>query len=234
MNLDPNIFPDSEERFLISGPVGPLEIKAEAPAQDSQSRSSVSVIISHPHPLFGGTMENKVVTTIFRAFHHMGARVVRFNYRGVGASKGQYAEAIGETDDLFAVIRWVESVRPDDDIWLVGFSFGAYVAARAASEISVRKKVKQLITVAPPVHHFNFVELTHILSPWLVIQGDADEVVPPDQVFQWVKKLEHSDNPPKLITLHGVGHFFHRRLLDLRDILIAQYQGAVGINNNRP
>jgi len=216
---NPGHFSENKDHLFIKGPVGCLEVKTDTPFQENDAILPMTVIISHPHPLFGGTMENKVVTTIFRTFQKMGARVVRFNYRGVGQSKGEYDEARGETEDLLAIMAWVEIVRPHDHIWLVGFSFGAYVATRAASSVLFRKKVKQLITIAPPVNHFDFTKKPLPDASWLVIQGDSDEIVPPEQVFNWVDEQVNSNNPPKLIKVSGVGHFFHGRLLELRDIL---------------
>jgi hypothetical protein len=165
-------------------------------------------------------MENKVVTTIFRSFRNMGAQVVRFNYRGVGKSEGEYGAAIGETDDLVAVCNWVKQVRPDDHIWLAGFSFGSYVATRAAAQVGA----EQLLTVAPAVEHFDFDNIDYPKCPWLVIQGTADEVVPAELVFAWIDKQQ---NPPKLIKYEETGHFFHGRLTDLKADLEQEYQNKL-------
>lgn len=213
MQTNPVDFPKHEATIFIRGPEGPLEAKT---AEPKHAPKPVTVIVCHPHPQFEGTMENKVVTTVFRALRRMGARVVRFNYRGVGCSEGMYAAGIGEADDLLAIIQWVKEVRSEDQIWLVGFSFGAYVAVRVAAQVSA----KQLLTIAPSVDHFDFDSLVRPSCPWLVIQGDADEVIDSEAVFQWVAKQAH---PPKLVKVVGVGHFFHGRLVDLQDILIAEY-----------
>lgn len=218
---NPTTFPEEEAHFMLEGPVGNLEVKTAAPKLQAFSEAApVTVICCHPHPLHGGTMENKVVTTVFRTFRNMGTRVVRFNYRGVGQSEGEYADAIGETDDLLAIIQWLKQVRPDDQIWLVGFSFGSNVVTRAASQVDI----KQLITIAPAVDHLDFQSLDFPACPWLVIQGDADEVVSPQAVYTWVDTLPKS---PKLVTLEGVSHFFHGRLLDLRDILETEYKDII-------
>lgn len=212
MQLNPTNFPDDEAHFLLSGPAGELEVKTA-----SGKNTNITILVCHPHPLFAGTMENKVVTTVFRCFKNMGAHVVRFNYRGVGQSEGDYGSAVGETDDLLAVCKWVKQVRPEDEIWLAGFSFGSYVATRATSEV----KAKQLLTIAPAVEHFDFDGIEYPECPWLVIQGMADDVVPPELVLAWIEK---QSNPPKLIKYDDAGHFFHGRLTDLKATLEQEYQ----------
>lgn len=172
---------------------------------------NTTVVICHPHPLYGGTMHNKVIYTLARAFHQMGLRTVRFNYRGVGESQGEYGEGKGETEDLLTVLNWVKEVRPDDSIWLAGFSFGGYIAARGSS----LWPIKQLILIAPSVRHFQFD--FPIESPLLLIQGDKDEVVPPEAVFKWAESLP---DKPRVICMHEAGHFFHGRLTELRNLLV--------------
>lgn len=166
-------------------------------------------------------MHNKVVTMLERSLRESGLATVAFNFRGVGASQGTYDDGRGETDDLLAVAAWVQRTRPDDVLWLAGFSFGSYVAARAASQLPVRL----MISVAPPVSRWDFAHLAHPLCPWLVIQGEADEVVDPEAVYAWVAAQAE---PPMLVRMPETGHFFHRRLMDLR--------GAVknGVRGNLP
>lgn len=214
MQLNPILFPEDEAHFLLTGPAGQLEVKAVSGTTDS---INITVIVCHPHPLFAGTMENKVVTTLYRSFRDLGARVVRFNYRGVGKSDGEYGAAIGEADDLLAVCEWIRTVRPTDEIWLAGFSFGSYVVTRVANQVNAQ----QLLTVAPAVENFDFDSIAYPECPWLVIQGTADEVVPPDLVFSW---LEKQANPPELIKYEAAGHFFHGRLTDLKETIIKYYQ----------
>jgi len=142
----------------------------------------------------------------------LGLRTVRFNYRGVGASEGKFDDGYGETDDLFAVVEWVRRTRPDDQLWLGGFSFGAYISLRAAANLSLG----QLISIAPPVDRYDFSNLPRPTCPWLVVQGDEDDVVSADAVQSWVDETEP---PPDLIVMPQAGHFFHRRLMDLRGLL---------------
>lgn len=200
------MIPDAKQ-FLISGPAGNLELSVTSPVAEKSAAGTA--IICHPHPLHGGTMQNKVITTLARAFHDLGLHTVRFNFRGVGKSAGVYDEGRGETDDALRVIEWVREQRPDDVIWVAGFSFGAYVAARVAGKI----KIAQLITIAPPVVRFHLNTLPPITCPWLIVQGEKDEVVPPDEVFEWVETLSPK---PTLICMPEAGHFFHGQLLELR------------------
>jgi hypothetical protein len=209
-------FPCTSGSFVIPGVVGDLELLSACPPQDSARPATV--VICHPHPLHGGSMQNKVVHTLARAAGELGTRSVRFNFRGVGRSGGEYDHGRGETEDLLAVIAWVRARRPQDRIWLAGFSFGSYVALQA----SVRFDVAQLVLVAPPVNLYDFSRLALPSCPLLVIQGGADEVVPATQVLNWVERLTP---PPQLVYLEGVSHFFHGRLNDLRSELTAALAG---------
>ncbi|HVV69515.1 MAG TPA: alpha/beta fold hydrolase [Gammaproteobacteria bacterium] len=188
--------------IIIPGPAGQLEALISAP--DTQESTAVG-IICHPHPLYGGAMNNKVVTTIARTFHELGLHTVRFNFRGVGKSEGSYAEGIGETEDLRAVSAWARKNYPNQPIWLAGFSFGSYVAMR----IAAAEEVAQLITIAPAVNHVNFGDADQVRCPWLLIMGEADEIVPVADVKAWVKKLSV---PVRCVFLPGVSHFFHGHL----------------------
>lgn len=207
---DPGAFPAEQTGFFLSGPAGRLECIADVPAPDA--RRAATAVLCHPHPQHGGTMRNKVVTIMERALRESGLATVRFNTRGTGESEGSFDDGKGELDDLLAVADWVRRTRPDDDVWLGGFSFGAWITLRATQDLPVR----MLITIAPPVERYGFAELMPPNCPWLVVQGDEDEVVSPDAVFEWVEKL---DKQPELVVMEGSGHFFHRRLMDLRGLI---------------
>lgn len=200
--------------LALQGPAGAIEALTACPAPDTEA--GATAVICHPHPLYGGTMHNKVVHSLSRAFVDLGLRSVRFNFRGVGQSAGKFANGDGETDDLLAVIEWVRVHRPQDRIWLAGFSFGAYVALRAAA----RAQVAGLVTVAPAVHLYDFSALQLPTCPWLLLQGEDDEVVPVEQVRAWLEAIVVR---PQVLFLPGVGHFFHQRLPEvgaaLRDFL---------------
>ena len=130
----------------------------------------------------------------------------------VGHSEGEFDDGYGETDDLFAVAEWVRRTRPDDQLWLGGFSFGAYIATRAALNLDVG----QLIAIAPPVDRYAFDSLHHPECPWLVVQGDEDELVGIDAVARWVDELSP---PPDFVVMKQADHMFHRRIMDLRGLL---------------
>jgi len=208
--VDPDRFPAEQTELLVSGPAGRLECIADVP-EPEQARAATAVLC-HPHPQHGGTMRNKVVTIMERALRESGLRTLRFNFRGTGESQGAFDDGRGELDDLLAVVEWVRRVRPDDDLWLGGFSFGAWVALRAAADLPVR----MLISIAPPVERYGFADLLPPNCPWLVVQGDEDDVVSPRAVREWVEGLDAS---PKFVMMEGSGHFFHRRLMDLRGLI---------------
>ncbi|MDT8439702.1 MAG: alpha/beta fold hydrolase [Wenzhouxiangellaceae bacterium] len=207
---DPNAFPAATAALSLSGPAGRLECRVDLP-ETAQERAATAVIC-HPHPQHGGTMRNKVVTIIERALRESGLRTIRFNFRGAGDSEGSYADGEGELEDLLAVVEWVRRVRPDDELWLAGFSFGAWISLRAAQQLPVR----MLLSIAPPVERYGFTELVAPNCPWLVVQGNEDDVVSPRAVQDWVEGL----NPrPDFVMMENCGHFFHRRLMDLRGLI---------------
>lgn len=200
-------FPAHSAALGLHGPAGALEAFLERPAAEQERRAIA--VIGHPHPPDGGTMNNKVVTSIARALAELGIASLRFNFRGVGGSAGAYDQGRGETLDYLAVAQWAQAQRPGDALWLCGFSFGAWVALRAARQLPVR----QMICVAPPVGFRDFVGVPAPPCPWLVVQGEADEVVEPAKVFAWAEAAEPA---PTLVRMAEAGHFFHGRLVDLR------------------
>jgi alpha/beta superfamily hydrolase len=204
--------------IFIQGPAGKLEAIIEAGSADTSY--PVTFIMCHPHPLQQGTMHNKVVTTTCKAFQQLGVGTIRFNYRGVGLSEGNYGEGIGEIADLLAVVEWLKQQSPGHAIWLGGFSFGGYVAYSAANEIGA----KQLLSIAPGVTRFPVLTKQEPAMPWVIIQGEADEIIEPEAVYSWASQHEaHYE----LIKLPEVGHFFHGRLVELRQLLIELYQSRL-------
>ncbi|MCF6225351.1 MAG: dienelactone hydrolase family protein, partial [Xanthomonadales bacterium] len=141
-----------------------------------------------------------------------GVQTLRLNFRGVGESSGTYDDGFGETDDLLAAVDWVRRVRPNDELLLAGFSFGSYVCLRAAHKLTLN----QLILIAPPIERYEFAELKAPDCPWMVIQGDEDDVVSAAAVSTWARNIKP---PPRLEIMEEAGHFFHRRLLDLRGLI---------------
>jgi alpha/beta superfamily hydrolase len=186
------------EHVVIEGPAGRLEgalVRAPSPV--------AAALLLHPHPLYQGTMENKVVTTLARAVERLGGASLRFNFRGVGESDGSYDGGRGEKDDARAAAAWLRSRIPEVPLWIMGFSFGAALAFDLAAELGA----SFLVTVAPPVGMVAHPDAPP--CPWLLVQGDADEVVDPQAVRAWASAITP---PPDLVSVPGASHFFHGRL----------------------
>jgi uncharacterized protein len=199
------------QHLTIAGPAGNLEALLDEPT--SAIAPTAVAVICHPHPLYGGTMTNKVVHVLAKAFNEAGAPAVRFNYRGVGASVGVYDEGNGETQDALAVLDWAAQRWPGAQLWLGGFSFGGAVAIRACTA----RDVKRLVTVAPAIRRVSVDENSMPDCPWLIVQGDRDELVEARDIQQWAAALP---KPPLLSMVTGAEHFFHGRLNDLRQIVV--------------
>ena len=200
-------FPSESTTLMLDGPAGALEVAVD---RSEATPLPAVAIICHPLPIEGGTMHNKVVTMLARSLRELGLDTVRFNFRGTGNSEGSFNDGVGEADDLRAVAAWVRAQRPEAALWLAGFSFGAYVSLRMAAEL----QPSMLISIAPPVRRsWDFDTLVPPTCPWLVIQGEADEVVDPQAVFDWIDTMR---DPPDLVRMPDTGHFFHRKLMDLR------------------
>lgn len=199
--------------LMLPGPAGLLE----AAWTGTDHAASVAAVVCHPHPLHGGSMNNKVVTTVARAFRDAGLPVLRFNFRGTGNSQGVHDEGRGEVDDLLAVMDWLRREKGIGGIWLAGFSFGAWVAAAATQRWPDGLQLQRLVLVAPPVHYVGF-ETLQPPPGTVVLMGDQDEVVEPEAMRQWA---ESRQPPCQLKIFHGAGHFFHGRLADLKAELAA-------------
>ncbi len=199
----------SVEKLVIDGPAGPIEVLLERPPE---ARTGLIAVCCHPHPLYGGTMQNKVVHTLARAAQDQRVASLRFNFRGVGASAGTHDDGVGESDDAAAVADWAKAELGATRLWSLGFSFGGFVAYRLAT----LRNVAALVTVAPPVRRFDFTKLAVPRCPWLVAQGDKDELVDHVAVLAWTGRV----NPPPLVRiLPGAEHFFHGRLTLLRSLV---------------
>lgn len=190
----------------------------ETPADADGSRIAV---ICHPHPVYGGTMTNKVVHMLAKAFNELGLPAIRFNYRGVGASSGAYDEGRGETLDSLAVVRWAQERFPQAQLWLGGFSFGGAIALRTAAQTSPAR----LVTVAPAIQRVDVTRVPMPRCPWLIVQGDNDELVNAQEVQVWAQSL---DPAPQFALLAGVDHFFHGRLNELRDVVVRWVAATAG------
>ena len=199
--------PSHTEKLFVDGPVGRLEAIFERPRD---ATAVGSVVVCHPHPQHGGTMHNKVAHTLARAFVRMGFVSLRFNFRGTELSDGEYDEGNGELDDALAAINWMRSSNPPGPLWVAGFSFGAAIAVKAA----VATEVDGLISVAPAISRFASGLDTQPDCPWLIVQGDQDELVDVEETVAWFNGLEPG---PELLVIPEGEHFFHGRLLELRE-----------------
>jgi len=199
-------------RLSLAGTAGKLETMVEVPA--GVTAPAAFLVVCHPHPLHGGTMDNKVVTTLARTAREIGVPTMRFNYRGVGTSEGGFDEGRGEIQDALTVVSHGRELWPDAVLWLAGFSFGGVVALRACTTRGVGK-VDRLLTVAPALgSHYTAPNQIQVPEcPWLIVQGTADDVVDPQLADAWSGLLEP---PPRVVLLPGVGHFFHGKLNELQ------------------
>ena len=195
-------------RHTIAGPAGAIECALDAPA----GAACGVAVVCHPHPQFGGTLDNKVVQTLARAFVQLGWRCVRFNFRGIGGSAGAWDEGIGEIDDALAVIA--ASRTGGERFLLAGFSFGAFVASHAADRLAVEAKPERLVLVGPSTAKQ---PMASVPADTLVIHGETDDVVPLAATFDWAR-------PQSLpVTVFpGVGHFFHGQLGLLKNTVVQE------------
>ncbi|MEY8766541.1 MULTISPECIES: alpha/beta hydrolase [Francisella] len=196
--------------FFIQGRAGRVEAVYDKVKGANQG---IVAVICHPHPLYQGSMHNKVVTTLSRAMKTLNIESYRFNYRGVGDSQGEYGEGVGELEDLLSVCKWIKENTSFKKIILCGFSFGGAIAYMGLNKLD---NVVGLVTIAPAVDRFDltkFGEPNNI--PWLVVQGIDDDTVNPNSVFDFTLKTVKSDLT--LVKMNEVGHFFHGKLIQLKD-----------------
>ncbi|MEO6625148.1 MAG: alpha/beta hydrolase [Burkholderiaceae bacterium] len=202
-------------RATITGPAGALESRIDAPPDGSVAGT---VVVAHPHPLFGGNMDNKVVQSVARAYVQCGWRAVRFNFRGVGLSAGTYDEGRGEADDLLAVI---EHSAPSGALALAGFSFGSFIASAVVQRLHAARPLSSLVLVGTAVSRFPVTTIpAELHAQTLVIHGESDETAPLHDVLRWAQP----QNLP-VVVIAGASHFFHGQLNVLR-YLVARHVAA--------
>ncbi len=210
----------SEQFLTLNGTDGTLEGIFQS---SKNPNPNYLAILGHPHSLYGGTMQNKVVTTLARAFQDLDISSVRFNFRGVGKSQGVYDAGIGESEDMLAIINHYQNENPNVRFFIAGFSFGSYVAYRAAAQTK-KEDILGLISVAPAVQHYDFTEFKNLTFPWTIIQGEEDDTALPEAVYEWHDQLEPK---PQLIKMPETGHFFHSRLGELKEHLTTVIQAVL-------
>lgn len=205
-----------ENKVLLNGEAGTIEAIIHIPDHFNSADVKAFAICCHPHPLFEGTMTNKVVHTLAKVMTTLGLLTVRFNFRGVGKSEGEHDKGIGETRDLISICEDLKTQFPDAQVWLAGFSFGSFVAANASAMVGA----DQLVTISPAVEHSEYGQITLPDCPWLVVMGEEDEVVSPAAVYNWVAQTQ---GRCELIRFPETGHFYHGKLVKLTDCLLAHF-----------
>jgi len=200
------------ERVFLEGTAGRIESVIDAPAGVPDRPTGIA-LVAHPHPLYGGTLDNKVVQTLAKTFVQLGWVAVRPNFRGVGASEGIHDHGAGETEDMIAVARQAGERFPGLPLVLAGFSFGAFIQTRVAKRLTVHR----LVLVAPPsglVGGGRSYVTEDVPADTIVIHGEQDQTVPLANVFEWARPQELP-----IVVIPGADHFFHRRLHLIRNIV---------------
>lgn len=200
--------------IIFNGPEGRIEGKYH---QSTQPNAPVAVVL-HPHPLHGGTMNNKVAYNIFHVLVEMGFSVLRFNFRGVGKSHGEFDNGIGELTDAACALDWIQNQNPDfSSCWITGFSFGAWITMQLLMR---RPEINGFIAVSPPAHSYDFNFLSPCPSQGLIVQGNKDNIVPEASVYELYEKLDKQRNSNvEYYQISGADHFFVDRLEQMKDAI---------------
>ena len=195
---------DKRETVILPGPAGKLEVVINRPSSTPHGIA----LIAHPHPLYGGTLDNKVTQTLASAFTELDCVALRMNFRGVGESEGKHDDGRGETDDMLLLADYAKRQFGELPIFLAGFSFGGFVQTRVATKFDIHK----LVLIAPAAGRFDVAE---VKSDTLVIHGELDETVPLKDVMDWARP----QNLP-IVVIPGADHFFHRRLHLIKQLVL--------------
>lgn len=202
----------TQSKIALAGSAGQLEGMLHLP----DSEPVAIAVVAHPLPTMGGTMDNKIVTTLCKTFAELGFATLRFNFRGVGASEGEFDSGNGELADMLAVIQHAQDAFGHLPLILSGFSFGGYVAARAAQHL--HPQPHKLVLVAPAVGRFAMPTVAHNT---LMIHGEQDEVIPLADALDWARP-QHLP----IVVFPEAGHFFHGRLNQLKQIVLHEFNGC--------
>ncbi len=201
------------EKFLIDGPVGKIEVALDRP--DSATTTRGIALVAHPHPLFAGTMDNKVAQTLARTLVQLGYITYRSNFRGVGETQGEHDKGVGERDDLLAVIAYMRAQSGQENVPLVlaGFSFGTFVMSHVAKQLrDSGQAVERMIFAGTAASNW---EVADVPDNTLLIHGELDETVPITSVYKWATPQELP-----VVVIPGGEHFFHRKLHVLKKIIV--------------
>lgn len=208
----------TSERLQIPGPAGVLEALLELPPAQPATPAGIGVVC-HPHPLHGGTLDNKIAFTLARTLNLLGLASLRFNFRGVGESDGTFDDGQGERDDVLAAVRYARTRMATGPLWLAGFSFGACMAVRAAAAAEAAR----LVLVAPAVDRYGLDEAL-VTAPVVLVQGMDDDVVDADAAVRWGRSLPVAVD---IIEFDVAGHYFHGKQVALRTRLQQSLQRAM-------
>ncbi len=206
--------------IILNGPEGRLEARYH----HSETPGSPVMLVLHPHPLYGGTMNNKVVYRLYQGFVEQGFSVLRFNFRGVGKSQGKYTDGVGELCDAATALDWLQQQNPDmTSCWVAGFSFGSWIALQLLMR---RPEIEGFIAVSPPANLYDFTFLSPCPSSGLITMGDKDDVVSEEMVGKLAAKLSHQTGTSiQYSVLHGADHYYRNQLEDLSEV-VKDYVGG--------
>lgn len=214
----PRLEPGQRQRDVMQGPAGALEYCLEMP----RTAPVGLALICHPHPLFQGSMDNKVVYALSRAALAQNLLVLRFQFRGVGRSDGPHDHGEGEAEDAAWLLARLRESQPGLPSVIMGFSFGAYMALKVAA---ADEALAGLVTIAPPLAYAGSGAVPQALCPWLLVHGTADDIVP---FAETRRRAEQMTSPPQWVTMDDAGHFFHGQLGELRET-VQSFLQSVGI-----
>jgi alpha/beta superfamily hydrolase len=213
---------------FFNGPAGRIEGRYV----QSENRSAPVALVLHPHPLYGGTMNNKVVYSLYRTLADNGFTVLRINFRGVGKSQGQFDNGIGELTDAATALDWLQLQNPlASQYWIAGFSFGSWVGMQL---IMRRPEITSFIAVSPPVNKYDFSFLSPCPIPGIVLQGDQDSIVPEEAVATLVDRLSKQRQSQIYYHVIGGGDHFYRTKLALLEETISTHLKTNLLNAQRP
>ena len=204
------------KKFFIRGAAGQLECALDLPAADHFPSPRGIALVAHPHPLYGGTMDNKVAQTLARTFHKLGYAAVRMNFRGVGASEGVHDAGAGETDDMAVLLAHMQQQYPDLPVALAGFSFGTFVQAQLQQRLIAQgSPAERLVLVGAAAGKW---AMPAVPANTILIHGEQDETIPLADVFDW---LRPQDVP--VVVIPGADHFFHRKLQHIKNLMVEMW-----------
>ena len=201
--------------IILNGAEGRLEAKY----YQGDSKNAPTALVLHPHPLHGGTMNNKVVYNTFHSFVEMGFSVLRFNFRGVGKSDGEFDKGIGELSDAAIALDWIQSENPNSNLcWVAGFSFGAYIMFQLLMR---RPEISGFVGISPPANKYDFGFVAPCVTPGIIIQGTSDEIVSEDSVFKFYEKLaKQRGSKVEYYPIAGADHFFKKQKEDFQAAIV--------------